>query len=528
MSQSEASEPPSNRAERIGVVILAAGQGTRMHARLPKVLHPIAGLPMVRRVVEIGRSLDPSAIALVVGHAAERVAAAAGPGLAVVEQHERLGTGHAVLQAREAMQGTSDVVVVLYADTALIHPATLQRMIAATAESPLTLLTVERGVSTVYDAITASYGRIERDAGNRIVRILELPGSPIYDTIREVNTGVMAFRAAWLWEHVARLPCNSNGEFFLTDLVAAAAAEGHRVAAVQPAEMDEILGVNTQAQLAEVNRIALERIRAGLLDKGVRMLDPSTVYVDFTVAVGSDVVLHPNTHLRGRTSVGAGTEVGPNSIVEDTTIGEGCRVVASVLEQAWVGNRASIGPFAHLRPGAHIEDEVELGNYAEVKASTIGHGTRMHHFSYIGDASIGRGTNVGAGTITCNFDGQNKHRTVVGEGVFIGSDSMLVAPVTLGDGARTGAGSVVTHDVAPGQLVVGVPARPKTPGGSGASSAAQADSPPAIARHGASSDDVMSNETPSLDVPSQTVPRHDAHRNHAPPGEDAGSGTPDV
>ncbi|MGE3273166.1 MAG: DapH/DapD/GlmU-related protein, partial [Chloroflexota bacterium] len=289
-------------------------------------------------------------------------------------------------------------------------------------------------------------------------------------------------RADWLWEQIGRLPCSEKGEYFLTDLVELTVAAGHRVDAVQPADPDEILGVNTQAQLADVNRIAMQRIRMALLDSGVRMLDPTTVYVDSTVRVEPDAVIQPNTHLRGQTVIGAGSEIGPNSIVEDTIIGERCRVVSSVLEHSWVGNDVTIGPFSHLRPGARIEDAAELGNYAEVKAATIGPRTKVHHFSYIGDASLGADTNVGAGTITCNYDGQTKHRTSVGEGVFIGSDTMLIAPVTLGDGARTGAGSVVNRDVAARQTVVGVPARPiprrkpaagtadSTPSPSGASS----------------------------------------------------------
>jgi bifunctional UDP-N-acetylglucosamine pyrophosphorylase/glucosamine-1-phosphate N-acetyltransferase len=270
----------------------------------------------------------------------------------------------------------------------------------------------------------------------------------------------MAFRAEWLWKALDRLTPSSNGELFMTDLVALAVEDDLRVEAVHPDDPDEILCVNTQEQLADVNRTALDRIRRRLLDAGVRMLDPTTVYVESDVTVEPDAVLYPNTHLRGRTAIGRGTEVGPNAIVEDSRIGECCRVVASVLEGATVGNGVTIGPFAHLRPGAQIGDGVELGNYAEVKASTIGPRTRIHHFSFVGDATLGADTNVGAGTITCNYDGVDKHQTTVGEGVFLGSDTMLIAPVTLGDGARTGAGSVVNRDVAPGDVVVGVPARP--------------------------------------------------------------------
>jgi bifunctional UDP-N-acetylglucosamine pyrophosphorylase / glucosamine-1-phosphate N-acetyltransferase len=463
MQQSEPSEPPSPsnpHAARVGVVILAAGKGTRMRSRLSKLVHPVAGLPMVRQVVEFGRLLDPSAVALVVGHDADQVVAAAGDGVEVVVQAEQLGTGHAVLQARAALQGRADAIVVLYGDTVLLRIETIQRMIDATRDAALVLLTYHRGSSPVHDAVSASYGRIDRDAAGQVTGILELPGSARYDEIDEVNAGVMVARADWLWEQVGRLPRNSNGEYFLTDLVVPTVAAGLKVDAVQPTDPNEILGVNTQAQLADVNRIALDRIRIRWLDAGVRMLDPSTVYIDSSVQIGRDTVIQPNTHLRGRTSVGDGTEIGPNSIVEDTEIGERCRVVSSVLEQSWVGNEVTIGPFAHLRPGARIEDGAELGNYAEVKNSTIGARTNVHHFSYIGDATLGADTNVGAGTITCNYDGEHKHRTTVGEGVFIGSDTMLIAPVTLGDGARTGAGSVVNRDVQPGQVVVGVPARP--------------------------------------------------------------------
>ena len=467
MQQSDPSEPPSGpgslSAERIGVVILAAGKGTRMRSRMSKLVHPVAGLPMVRQVVELARQLHPAVMALVVGHDADQVVAAAGDGVEVVVQAEQLGTGHAVLQAREALQGRADLVAILYGDTALLRVETLRRMLDATADARLVLLTYVIGASPVHDAVSASYGRIDRDEAGRVVGIIELPGPRRYDEIQEVNAGVMVARANWLWEQVGRLPRSEKGEYFLTDLVAPTVAAGHRVETVQPTDPDEILGVNTQAQLADVNRIAMTRIRDGLLDSGVRMLDPTTVYVDSTVEIAPDAVIQPNTHLRGRTIIGTGSEIGPNSIVEDTTIGENSRVVASVLEQSRVGNGVTIGPFAHLRPGAMIEDDVELGNYAEVKASTIGARTLIHHMSYIGDATVGADTNVGAGTITCNYDGVDKHRTTVGEGVFIGSDTMLIAPVTLGDGARTGAGSVVNRDVAAGQLVVGIPARPIRP-----------------------------------------------------------------
>ena len=452
MKQTDNSEPPSTRG-RVGVVILAAGQGTRMRSRLPKVLHPIAGLPMVRQVVDVGRALDPAIVVLVVGHAAEQVAAAAGDGLHIAYQAEPRGTGHAVLQAREALEGRSELVVVLYGDTALVRPATLERMTAAAERAPIVLLT-----GIVEDP--SGYGRIERDPDGRVLRIVETREGGGELESREIWAGVVVYQSAWLWEHVGRLPLSASGEIYLTELVAVAVNEGHEVLALHPPDTVELAGINTQAQLADVNRVAQDRIRGRLMDRGVRIPDPTTVYVDSGVDVEGDVVLHPNTHLQGRTRVAAGTEIGPNSIVRDSALGRDCRVVASVLEECAVGDGVTIGPFAHLRAGATIEDGVELGNYAEVKASRIGAGSRMHHFCYVGDADVGRDTNVGAGTITCNYDGQAKHHTSVGDGVFIGSDTMLVAPVSLGDGARTGAGSVVTRDVKPGQLVVGIPARP--------------------------------------------------------------------
>jgi bifunctional UDP-N-acetylglucosamine pyrophosphorylase/glucosamine-1-phosphate N-acetyltransferase len=442
------------------VIVLAAGKGTRMRSRLSKLVHPVAGRPMVRQVVELARQLEPAATALVVGHEADDVIAAAGPDVRVVVQEDQLGTGHAVLQAREALRGQCDLVVILYADTVLLRLETLQQMLARTDEAALVLLTYLRGHSEEHDAISTKYGRISRDEQRRVNGIIEVPTSDAEWAISEVNAGIMVARAEPLWEGIGNLPRSPVGEYYLTDLVAPLAASGQLVTAVHPEDDDEILGVNTQAQLAQVNRIAMERIRDQLLDSGVRMLDPTTVYIDSTVRVEPDAVILPNTHLRGSASVGAGSEVGPNCIVEDTVIGQNCRVVASVLEQSWVGDGVSIGPFAHLRPGARIEDGAELGNYAEVKAATIGPRTKVHHVSYIGDATLGADTNVGAGTITCNYDGTAKHRTTVGDGVFIGSDTMLIAPITLGDGARTGAGSVVNRDVPAGQTVVGVPARP--------------------------------------------------------------------
>ncbi len=425
-----------------------------MRSSLPKILHPIAGAPMVCQVVEVGRALDPRALVVVVGHAAEQVEAALGEGVTIVHQREQLGTGHAVLQARDALHGRSDPVVVLYADTVLVRPATLRAMAQMARDATLVLLT------GVLDD-PSGYGCVRRDADGRVVDFVEWAERKPEDRgLQEMWAGVMVARADWLWEELGRLEAHPNGEYFLPDLVRVAARQGRRVDALPAEDLDELRGINTQAELAEANRIVQDRIRARLLGCGVRMLDPSSVYLDSGVEVEADAAIHPNTHLQGKSRVGAGSEIGPNSVVRDTVIGRHCRVVASMLEESWVGDHVTIGPFTHLRPGARIDDHVELGNYAEVKASTIGAGSKVHHFSYIGDTSVGREVNIGAGSITMNYDGKQKHRTVVGDGAFIGCDTLLRAPVTVGESATTGAGAVVTRDVAPGQLVVGMPARP--------------------------------------------------------------------
>jgi bifunctional UDP-N-acetylglucosamine pyrophosphorylase / glucosamine-1-phosphate N-acetyltransferase len=358
-----------------------------------------------------------------------------------------------VLQARAELRGRSDLVLVLYGDTVLVRPETLRAMLAAAGEATVVLLT-----GVVEDP--TGYGCIERDAEGRVIGFVEwAERGPEHRDLREMWAGAMVARAAWLWDEIGRLEPHANGEYFLPDLVHRAVAQRRPVEAVMARDLDELRGVNTQAELAEVNRILQERLRGHWLASGVRMLDPSTVYIDSQVAIEPDAVIQPNTHLQGATRVGAGSEIGPNSIVRDTTIGRRCRVIASMLEASWVGDEVTIGPFSHLRPGARIEAGAELGNYAEVKASTVGAGTKVHHFSYIGDTTLGRDVNIGAGTITMNYDGKRKHRTVVGDGAFIGCDTLLRAPVTVGEGAITGAGAVVTRDVPAGQLVVGMPAR---------------------------------------------------------------------
>jgi bifunctional UDP-N-acetylglucosamine pyrophosphorylase/glucosamine-1-phosphate N-acetyltransferase len=277
--------------------------------------------------------------------------------------------------------------------------------------------------------------------------------------LTEVNVGAYCFNAGWLWAALARLPVSPKGEFYLTDLVTLAVGDGGRVATVTTSDEDEASGVNTRAQLAQAEAALRRRINAGWLEAGVSLLDPATTYIEPGVRLGPDTVIWPNTHLQGRSVVGGACVLGPNTIIRDSIIGDRCRIECSVLEGAILAEEVSVGPFAHLRPGARLERGVHLGNFGEVKNSTLGPGVKMGHFSYIGDAHIGAETNIGAGTITANFDGLRKNPSTIGAGVFLGSDTVLVPPVTVGDGARTGAGAVVTKDVPPDTLAVGMPAR---------------------------------------------------------------------
>jgi bifunctional UDP-N-acetylglucosamine pyrophosphorylase/glucosamine-1-phosphate N-acetyltransferase len=425
-----------------------------MRSTLPKVLHPVAGRPMVMYATSLAGQLGCHPVVVVVGHAAERVRAAVSDRVGFVLQSPQLGTGHAVAQARAALERRCDRVLVLYGDAPLLSLDTAQRLLSSAESHVLTLLTAE-----VDDP--RGYGRVVRDdAGNLTALVEESEADERTRAIREINSGVICADSAWLWARLEQLQPHANGELYLTDLAQMACGEGLRVGSVRPASALEVLGINDRLQLAQANQVVWERKRRSLMHNGVTLLDPDAIYVDVDVVVGQDTLIYPGTHLRGRTTIGQACEIGPGTLIEDSTVGDESRVILSVVEHAEVGEHVSVGPFSHLRPGAHIEAGVELGNFSEVKASVVGAGSKAHHFSYIGDAVLGKNVNVGAGTITCNFDGQHKHRTTVGDDAFIGSDTMLVAPVTLGEGARTGAGSVVTKDVAPGDLVVGVPARP--------------------------------------------------------------------
>jgi bifunctional UDP-N-acetylglucosamine pyrophosphorylase/glucosamine-1-phosphate N-acetyltransferase len=439
----------------IRAAVLAAGQGTRMKSSLPKVLHPILGKPLVWYSLEAARGATGTKPVLVIGHGAEKVREAIGDAAEFVLQEEQLGTGHAVRQAEKLLKGQSDYVVVTYGDMPALKTATLQQMIQTQVNhrGPMTMLTV-----VVEDP--RGFGRVVRDPDGGVRAIVEeAQATPEVMQIKELNAGVYCFKADWLWQALPRIPLSPKGEYYLTDLAGLAVAEGLSIRAVQSEDLEETIGINTRIHLAEASAVLRKRINYAWMLAGVTIVDPATTYIEPGVEIGQDTTIWPNTHLQGKTRVGENCELGPNALIRDTSIGNDCAVVASVLEGARLEDDVDVGPFARLRKGAHLAKGVHMGNFGEVKNSYLGPGTKMGHFSYLGDTTIEGDVNIGAGTVTCNYDGVHKNPTEIGKGAFIGSDTMLVAPLKVGAGAITGAGAVVTHDVPPNTVVVGVPAR---------------------------------------------------------------------
>ena len=435
--------------------VLAAGQSKRMRSKIPKILHPCAGKPLLRW------SLDAAAAAgarpvVVLSPDTEAAAREILPhGTSVAIQSEMRGTGDAVRVAIGATDARAGEVFVIYGDTPTLSAATLDRLRSLRDErgAAVVLLTAKVGTEN-------AYGRIVRDAAGDVQRIVESRVATVEEReLPESNLGAYAIDLAWLRTAITKLKPNATGEVFFTDVVAIAIADGKRVAAFCTPHPGEGLGVNTRVELAAAETVLRRRIRERLMLDGVTFDDPESTTVDDTVRIAADVVIERGCILEGATTIGPDSRVGPYSILRDTTVGARCIVEASVLEGATLEDDVRIGPFSHLRPGAYLEQGVGMGNFGEVKAARLRKGTKMHHFSYVGDADVGERVNIGAGTITMNFDGVNKHRTTIGNDAFIGSDTLLRAPITIGEGAVTGAGAVVTKDVAPGMLAVGVPAR---------------------------------------------------------------------
>ncbi len=439
----------------ISAVILAAGQGTRMRSASPKVMHQLLGRPMLVYSLESVKKVTDDQPVVIVGHGAEMIERSLGGEGYLVLQEPQLGTGHAVQQAEPILRGRADLVLVVYADMPLLTCETLEQVIRAQQAhaGPVTISTI-----IVEDA--RGFGRVVRDEQGRVQAIVEeAQASPEQLSIRELNASVYCFDAKWLWDALRRVPLSPKGEYYLTDVVGIAVADGFPVQALLLEDPGEAIGINTRVHLAEAEALLRTRINRHWMLSGVTLVDPSSTYIEPGVDIGPDTVIWPSTYLRGNSTIGRDCVLGPNTIVQDSSVGDNCKVLASVLEEAIVEDNVDIGPFAHLRKGAHLAQGVHIGNFGEVKSSYLGPGTKMGHFSYIGDATIGPDVNIGAGTITCNYDGEKKNSTEIGAGVFIGSDTMLVAPVKLGEGARTGAGSVVTKDVPAHTLAVGVPAR---------------------------------------------------------------------
>ena len=435
-------------------VILAAGKGTRMKSRAPKALHPVCGKPMGLIVADAATSAGLDPIIFVLGAESAQLRSALGDRYVYAHQEQALGTGHALLQAESAAL-EYDNLLVLNADIPLITPSTLVALTGfhVSSEAPITVLT-----STTTDP--EGLGRVVRDDSGRIIAVVEQSRADAQTLkIDEVNVGVYCFRARWLWRNLPRLRRSPNGEVFLTDLVEYAAQEGAGIESMPVRTADEAWGVNTRLELSRAESAMRDRIRRHWMLEGVTIPDPASVYIDYDVRIGIDTVILPNTHVSGCTVVGESCEIGPNSVVMDSDIGDDSRVVASVVEDATLEARVHVGPFSHIRPGTHLEADVRVGNFGEVKNSRIGRGTRSGHFSYIGDAEVGANVNIGAGSITCNFDGENKNVTVIGDDVFIGCDTMMVAPVRIGDRSYTSAGSVVNRDVPPDAGAIGAPAR---------------------------------------------------------------------
>lgn len=432
----------------LSIVILAAGQGTRMKSELPKVLQPLAGRPMLEHVIDSSEILGADHIHVVYGFGGDQVKSALGHRrINWVLQEEQLGTGHAVMQAIPEIPD-DHTVLVLYGDVPLVNPDTLQCLLAPAQGRCLSLLSVEQNDPT-------GYGRIVRDGADNVLQIVEEKDANDGElSIHEVNTGLLAAPARLLRRWLEELDNdNAQGEYYLTDVVASAVRDGVPVEGVKAASAYEVLGVNDKWQLSQVEAAFRMQQARSLMDKGVTIADPARLDVRGTVSHGRDVFIDVNVVLEGRIELGDRVHIGPNVCISDSRLGAGTRVLPnSVIERAEIGPHCTIGPFSRIRPETRLEDDVKVGNFVEIKKSDVASGSKVNHLTYVGDATIGRNVNVGAGTITCNYDGANKHRTVIEDGAFIGSGVQLVAPVKIGPNATIGAGSVITRH-APGETL---------------------------------------------------------------------------
>lgn len=434
----------------LGTLILAAGEGTRMRSRLPKVLHSLAGKPLLSHVIEASRSINPDEISVIYGHGGEEVLKRlAAADLNWIEQKERLGTGHAVIQALPHLQRV-DQVLILYGDVPLISVPTLVSLLNCLHTCDLALLTVDLEDPT-------GYGRIVRDRNDHIVRIVEQKDATSRELeITEINTGIMAVTRSKLEEWLSGIDSNNaQNEYYLTDIIALAVEDGVNIQAVHPLNEEEVMGINDRKQLAYLERFYQKSRANELMQSGVTLADPNRIDIRGELITGQDVFIDCNVIIEGKVTLADGVSIGPNVLLKNCSIGVDSQVFAnSVLEDAEIGSECRIGPFARVRPESQIADQVHIGNFVEIKKSQIANGSKVNHLSYIGDSDVGSKVNIGAGTITCNYDGANKFRTIIGDGAFIGSDTQLVAPVTIGENATIGAGSTITRDAPSDKLTL--------------------------------------------------------------------------
>jgi bifunctional UDP-N-acetylglucosamine pyrophosphorylase/glucosamine-1-phosphate N-acetyltransferase len=436
---------------KIHAVVLAAGQGTRMKSKLYKVLHPVCGKPMVQHVVDTLDAMRVEDVVVVVGHGADAVRAALGDRVAYALQQEQLGTAHAVQQAVPFLQGKQGTTFILYGDVPLLSSETLTALLQyhEQQQAAATVLTAKLPDPT-------GYGRMIRNEAGEVMRIVEhKDASPEERAIREINTGIYCFDNQKLLNALSQVKNdNAQGEYYVTDCVGILREAGEKVVAYEAVDPEETMGVNDRVQLSEAEAYMRRRIAVRHMKNGVTIIDPASTYIDADVTIGQDTVILPGTHLRGRTSIGADCVIGPQANLTDVQVGDGVEISYSVLTDSQVADKATIGPFAYVRPGSEIGTHVKIGDFVELKNAKIGKGTKVPHLSYVGDAEIGEGVNIGCGTITVNYDGAVKHKTIVGDGSFIGCNTNLVAPVTVGRNAYVAAGSTINQNVPDDALAI--------------------------------------------------------------------------
>ena len=431
-------------------LILAAGKGTRMKSERPKVIQKVNGTPMLKRVIKTLENIGIEKNVFILGHKKDEVLEVMGE-IQYVEQAEQLGTGHAILIAKEKIEELKEDVLITYGDTPLLTEKTLSEMRRLFTEKNLDCILLECKVSDPF-----GYGRIIKENGNVVDIIEEKEATEEEKKINEVNTGVYIFKYDKLISSIEKIDNNnSKGEYYLTYAIKVLANIGAKVETYQIGDEDEVLGVNSKAQLAQASRILRNRKNTELMDNGVILIDPETTYIEEDVIIGEDTVIYPHVLIQGKTEIGKNCQIFGNTRIEDSLISDNVKIESSLIEQSNIEEGVTIGPFAHLRPKSHLKQNVHIGNFVEIKNAVLEKGVKAGHLTYLGDAEVGSETNIGAGTITCNYDGKNKHKTKIGEKSFVGSNSIIVAPVEIGDRAFTAAGSVITQDVPDNALALG-------------------------------------------------------------------------